>query len=1253
MDSGGVKFIPNENFNGEVTVKFFVDDRSVSGLSYMLRPEEWWHYDLANHYPESFYELTFRVTPVNDAPELLVTADAGASIAMDEAASGVSSSGKISFNDVDFDYASGDTLSLQRSSSNVVWSGGSLDSVQAAHLLSGFTTTLPTSATAAGTANWQYNMQGADLDFLAEGETLTLSYEISATDLAGASTSKFLTLTITGTNDAPILALEAADGITEVEGDSSGQALSDSGVVVFNDLDTTDRIDITFASDGAVDWSGATAEEPLSGAINDALIAGFSIPETIDALPGSSLEWSFDVASINLDFLAAGETLTFGYTVTATDSADATATQQVTFTITGTNDAPTISVEAAEALSEVVGDSSAQPLTESGTVEFADLDTTDLIDITFVSNEDIDWSGGTLDTDLAAALVAGLSIPTTSSAAAPGTIAWSYSVTDANLDFLAKGETITFSYTFTLTDEQGVESTDTLRVTLTGTNDAPTLSVEAAEAITEVAGDSSTQVLSDSGVVNFGDLDTNDRIDITFADNGDISWSGATTAEPLDTGVAAALINGFTIADTLNAEAPGSVDWSYDVAGIDLDFLASGETLTFSYTVTATDSADVPVTQQVLFTITGTNDAPTITVEAAEALSEVAGDSSAQALTETGVVAFRDLDTTDLVDITFASNSDMAWSGGTLDAALVTLLESGFSIATTQDAAAPSSVDWRYNVTGADLDFLAKGETLTFSYTVTARDSQDAAADAVITFTINGSNDTPTIAVTAAEPFSEAVDAAAQSLVQIGVVSFTDHDLNNTQQITFSVNQDPVWRRNDNSVVDGLDAGLASRLVAAFTTSGADLPHNGQVAWHYQLDAADLDFLNAGDTVTFSYTVTVEDTDGATASEVVTITLIGSNDAPEATSVQLTDDETITLMSSDYRLDVSPLFSDKDSVLSREDLDFTITGLPKGLIYDPETGVIEGKPSEPGRFTVTLTATDSEGASVTRSFVLTVNAMVQEEANPGGDTPPPPQPPSNDPGTVSDEGGGELPEGVIDEGGTGDPTDGSGYMDDGGDDSGTEIDTSGSGVESESDGDTGGSTGGDEIIIMAEPGALVVQSVNTDGNTTTRASVDVQVNSDGQVLFSDDQQQAFSTVSLQVVGIDRVAAGEVLVVVQDTSLDANSQFYTASLGNGEALPEWITLDPATGSVKLIEPPAGEQEVVIRITAIGSDGTVRVLELKLDLPQLFNPQTGDNLSDNNALQLKESGFRPFAEQLENELANRDQYGTRLMAMLKSA
>ena len=86
------------------------------------------------------------------------------------------------------------------------------------------------------------------------------------------------------------------------------------------------------------------------------------------------------------------------------------------------------------------------------------------------------WSGGTIDASLASALEAGFNISGTD-VAAPGSVNWTYSVTDANLDFLDAGETITLTYTVTITDNNNdtVVLPDPVQVTTFRrfTNDAP------------------------------------------------------------------------------------------------------------------------------------------------------------------------------------------------------------------------------------------------------------------------------------------------------------------------------------------------------------------------------------------------------------------------------------------------------------------------------------------------------------------------------------------------------------------------------------------------------------------------------------------------------------------------------------------------------------------------------------------------------------------------------------------------------------
>ena len=88
-------------------------------------------------------------------------------------------------------------------------------------------------------------------------------------------------------------------------------------------------------------------------------------------------------------------------------------------------------------------------------------------------------------------------------------------------------------------------------------------------------------------------------------------------------------------------------------------------------------------------------------------------DASAQDLSDSGTVSFDDIDTNDVVDISYAlTTAAPVWSGGTIDPALAALLEGGFTASVT-DAAAPGSTPWSYTVNDANLDFLAAGETIT------------------------------------------------------------------------------------------------------------------------------------------------------------------------------------------------------------------------------------------------------------------------------------------------------------------------------------------------------------------------------------------------------------------------------------------------------------------------------------------------------------------------------------------------------------
>ncbi|WP_271553140.1 VCBS domain-containing protein, partial [Bradyrhizobium sp. CCBAU 45394] len=54
-----------------------------------------------------------------------------------------------------------------------------------------------------GTVSWSFSVQDKWLDFLAQGQTLTITYNVNIADNKGGSVTQPVTIVVTGTNDAP------------------------------------------------------------------------------------------------------------------------------------------------------------------------------------------------------------------------------------------------------------------------------------------------------------------------------------------------------------------------------------------------------------------------------------------------------------------------------------------------------------------------------------------------------------------------------------------------------------------------------------------------------------------------------------------------------------------------------------------------------------------------------------------------------------------------------------------------------------------------------------------------------------------------------------------------------------------------------------------------------------------------------------------------------------------------------------------
>ena len=250
-----------------------------------------------------------------------------------------------------------------------------------------------------------YDVPDHAFDFMAEGETLTLTY-VARVDNNFAPNNEYsfapFTITITGHNDVPTIVVNqtvAAGGVVEDSnvippggtaagglGPPGGSGnIATAGTVTFNDVDLTDTHTASFvlkSTDASGDLPGfAEGVGPNAAHIGTfALNPVSEVPA--DGNDNGSVGWTFTLDDDDpvLQSLAEGQTITQVYTVTITDNNGATVTQDVTVTITGSNDSPNhapVIVEELTTKGGVTEDAATPTLSTGGTITFQDVDLID------------------------------------------------------------------------------------------------------------------------------------------------------------------------------------------------------------------------------------------------------------------------------------------------------------------------------------------------------------------------------------------------------------------------------------------------------------------------------------------------------------------------------------------------------------------------------------------------------------------------------------------------------------------------------------------------------------------------------------------------------------------------------------------------------------------------------------------------------------------------------------------------------------
>ncbi|MDP0561530.1 MAG: tandem-95 repeat protein [Candidatus Endonucleobacter sp. (ex Gigantidas childressi)] len=714
---------------------------------------------------------------------------------------------------------------------------------------------------------------GSDFDYLGDGEVMDLLIRYQMSDSGGLTSNSFLSITITGTNDQPVIDLINASGTLEESNSTTG--LSTTGTLSFTELDSGDIVTVS-KSDTSITWNGGD----LTSNLSTSLMGGFVI---------SNGGWSYNT-SANLDFLGKDQTIVLKYNVIATDDSGAanaaSAAKEVIVTITGTNDQPVIdSITSTGALTE--GDSTAS-LSVDGTLSFTELDSGDIVTVS-KSDASITWDGGDLTSSLSTSLMSGFVISNSG---------WSYS-TSANLDFLGKDQTIVLKYNVIATDDSGAANAASAAkeviVTITGTNDQPVIdSITSTGALTE--GDS-TASLSVDGTLSFTELDSGDVVTVSKSDTS-ITWSGG----GLTSSLSASLMSGFVISNS---------GWSYSTSA-NLDFLGKDQTIVLKYNVIATDNSGAAnaasAAKEVIVTITGTNDQPVIdSITSTGALIE--GDSTAS-LSVDGTLFFTELDSGDIVTVS-KSDTSITWNGGDLTNSLSTSLMSGFVI---------SNSGWSYS-TSANLDFLGKDQTIVLKYNVIATDDSGAAnaasAAKEVIVTITGTNDQPVIdSITSTGAMTEGDSTASLSVD--GTLSFTELDSGDIVTVSKS-DTSITWSGGD------LTSSLSTSLMSGFVISNS--------GWSYNT-SANLDFLGKDQTIVLKYNVIATDDSGSanasSAAKEVIVTITGTNDQPVIDSITstgaLTEGDSTASLSVDGALSFTELDSGDIVTVSKSDTSITWNG---------------------------------------------------------------------------------------------------------------------------------------------------------------------------------------------------------------------------------------------------------------------------------------------------------------------------------------
>jgi VCBS repeat-containing protein len=710
----------------------------------------------------------------------------------------------------------------------------------------------------AANGTYTYSVADSAVQYLGAGQNKVDTFTVTSLD----GTTKQVSFTIHGTNDAAVIGTPTAHDVTE---DATNPILYAIGTVSITDAD-----------------QGQAAFQP-------ALLAGNG---NLGALIiGSNGAYIYAVLDSAVQYLGAGDTKVDTFTLTALDGT----TKQVSFNIHGTNDAAVIGTPTVHDVTEDANVSLAGNLTAAGVLSISDADQnqssfqtavvsasgnlghltiaangtytysvansatqflgaadtkTDIFTVTALDGTQKqisftihggsgantpavigDPTSATVTEDVGGAtLTVTGSIPVTDPDAGQaafqttvtpgganlGTLVlqsggtYTYSVADSAVQYLGAGQSKID--TFTVTSVDGTQKV--VSFTIQGANDTAVIGDPVAHTVTE---DSGGATLTATGKLTVTDVDQNQS-----------SFQAGSVA-------------GATNLGTLSFAADGT--YTYSVANSATQSLGAADTRTDTFTVHSLDGT----AKVISFTIQGTNDAAVISDPQIRDVTQDLNVSTTGNLTATGQLTATDVDQNQ-------SSFQPGATGTPGNLGTLTLTADG---------------TYTYSVANAATQSLAAGQTHTDIFTVHSLDGTPK----TISFDVHGVNDA---AVISDPTLHDVTEDAASTLSVSGQMTATDPD-------------------------QGQSLFNTTTVAAPGNLGNLTITSDGH--YTYTVDNSLVQSLAAGETKVETFTVSSVDN----TQKQVTFTIHGTQDAPVlvASTVSGTDDAPIPLSISTHLVDDS------------------------------------------------------------------------------------------------------------------------------------------------------------------------------------------------------------------------------------------------------------------------------------------------------------------------------------------------------------